>query len=455
MALTKVSSGLISADASSVDLNIDAGTLYIDATNNNVGIGTTSPVNLLGQTSLTINGNVARVDLQVSQTTAGSVVSESGYIHLQPATGGKAIVGNGGTDLVVDSSGNVGIGTSNPSVKLHVVHDSAEFTTSLLDTTTKATLHLKTHSEDSTITSFGGVSGGGAYIQRSNGAGTAAYGLLLNPYGGNVGIGTSSPATKLHVTGTVGAFHSNNDNRILMYNNGTVGSISVTYGTTGPYLPLTFLTSDTERMRITSNGEFLLNRTGIFGTGNTCSAFIQGKSTAAMYVIGTNTSGYQLITFFNGGLSVMGSITHNNTSVTYGTSSDYRLKENVVELDGAIDRVKLLQPKRFNFIADAENTVDGFLAHEVADVVPEAITGVKDEMQEEEYEVTPAVLDEDGNVVTEAVMGTREVPKYQNIDQSKLVPLLTKAIQELSNKVDNQQVLIEQLQAEVALLKGE
>jgi hypothetical protein len=298
-----------------------------------------------------------------------------------------------------------------------------------------------------------------------------------------------------------------------MYNNGTVGSISVTYGTTGPYLPLTFLTSDTERMRIdssgrvgifnssavnysgagarslvvgsnssasdphgitivggssstsnlaftdnagdgsandyrglfqyfhpddslrvfvastermriTSNGEFLLNRTSIFGTGNTCSAFIEGKSTAAMYVIGTNTSGYQLITFFNGSLNVMGSITHNNTSVTYGTSSDYRLKENVVELDGAIDRVKLLQPKRFNFIADAENTVDGFLAHEVADVVPEAITGIKDE------------VDNEGN------------PKYQNIDQSKLVPLLAKAIQE-------QQVLIEQLQAEVALLKGE
>jgi hypothetical protein len=69
-------------------------------------------------------------------------------------------------------------------------------------------------------------------------------------------------------------------------------------------------------------------------------------------------------------------------------------------------------------------------------------------MQEEEYEITPAVLDEDGNVVTEAVMGTREVPKYQGIDQSKLVPLLTKAIQE-------QQEQIEALQSEINLLKGE
>ena len=79
--------------------------------------------------------------------------------------------------------------------------------------------------------------------------------------------------------------------------------------------------------------------------------------------------------------------------------------------------------------------MDGFLAHEVQDIVPEAISGVRDEMQEEEYEVTPAVLDEDENVVTEAVMGTREVPKYQGIDQSKLVPLLVKTIQELEARI--------------------
>jgi len=67
-------------------------------------------------------------------------------------------------------------------------------------------------------------------------------------------------------------------------------------------------------------------------------------------------------------------------------------------------------------------------------------------MQEEEYEVTPAVLDEDGNVVTEAVMGTREVPKYQGIDQSKLVPLLTKAIQEQQTIIDDLKARIETLE---------
>jgi hypothetical protein len=68
--------------------------------------------------------------------------------------------------------------------------------------------------------------------------------------------------------------------------------------------------------------------------------------------------------------------------------------------------------------------------------VPEAISGTKDAMRTEEYEVTPAVLDDDGNVVTEEVMGTREVPDYQGIDQSKLVPLLTAALQEAIQRIE-------------------
>ena len=95
----------------------------------NVGIGTDSPVALSGQKSLTINGNVARVDLQVSETTTGSLISESGYIHLQPASGGKALIGNGGSDLVVDSAGKVGIGEAAPEAKLHVMTASNGATT--------------------------------------------------------------------------------------------------------------------------------------------------------------------------------------------------------------------------------------------------------------------------------------------------------------------------------------
>ena len=132
----------------------------------------------------------------------------------------------------------------------------------------------------------------------------------------------------------------------------------------------------------------------------------------------------------------VGGVLVSGSSTSYNTSSDYRLKENVVSMDNASERVKALKPCRFNFIADPDTTVDGFIAHEAQEVVPEAVTGTKDAMRTEEYEVTPAVLDDDGNVIEEAVMGTREVPDYQGIDQSKLVPLLTKALQEALQRIE-------------------
>ena len=92
-------------------------------------------------------------------------------------------------------------------------------------------------------------------------------------------------------------------------------------------------------------------------------------------------------------------------------------------MTGAINRVKQLAPKRFNFIADADTTVDGFLAHEAQAVVPESVTGIKDE------------VDDDGNAV------------MQNIDQSKLVPLLVGALKESIAK-------IETLEAKVAALEA-
>lgn len=103
-----------------------------------------------------------------------------------------------------------------------------------------------------------GTANGVTYLNGSKSL-TSGTGLVFD--GTNLGIGTSSPARKLHVVGTIGSYNSANDSQILMYNNGTVGSISVTYGTTGSYLPLTFLTSDTERMRIDSSGNLLVGTT--------------------------------------------------------------------------------------------------------------------------------------------------------------------------------------------------
>ena len=149
-----------------------------------------------------------------------------------------------------------------------------------------------------------------------------------------------------------------------------------------------------------------------------------------------------------GATTLFGYIQRSGSGINYASNSDYRLKENVTPITDALYRLNQLKPSRFNFIGYADNTVDGFIAHEVQDIIPESICGEKDGMREEEYEVTPRieeVLDEEGNVITEAVeavMETRSVPDYQGIDQSKIVPLLTAAIQE-------QQTIIEDLKQEL------
>jgi len=150
-------------------------------------------------------------------------------------------------------------------------------------------------------------------------------------------------------------------------------------------------------------------------------------------------------TFCGNGASGFGPI---NASA-FNQVSDYRLKENIVPMAGSIARLKSLKPCNFNFIAGnplssswGTPAVDGFLAHEAQEVVPEAVSGEKDAMRDEEYEVTPAVkevLDDEGNVTTEAVeavMSTRSVPDYQGIDQSKLVPLLVASLQEAIARIE-------------------
>jgi len=129
------------------------------------------------------------------------------------------------------------------------------------------------------------------------------------------------------------------------------------------------------------------------------------------------------ITFLNSSGDTAGSIIQNGVnSVTYATSSDYRLKDNVVELTAAIPRLKQLAPKRFNFTAAADVTVDGFLAHEAQAVVPEAVTGSHNQ------------VDGDGN------------PVMQGIDQSKLVPLLTAALQEAIGRIETLETRIAALE---------
>ena len=128
--------------------------------------------------------------------------------------------------------------------------------------------------------------------------------------------------------------------------------------------------------------------------------------------------------------SAVGQIESSNSSTNYSTTSDYRLKENVVDLTGAIDRLKNLSPRRFNFIVSPDLTVDGFLAHEAETVVPEAVTGTYNE------------VDENGN------------PVYQGIDQGKLVPLLTAALQEAVAKIESLETTQADLLARIEALEA-
>jgi hypothetical protein len=118
----------------------------------------------------------------------------------------------------------------------------------------------------------------------------------------------------------------------------------------------------------------------------------------------------------------VGGMDFDNTTTYFPAPSDYRLKENVVPLSGALTRLNQLNPVRFNFIAEPDKTVDGFIAHEVATVVPNAVLGEKDAVKE------------DGSM------------KIQSLDQSKLVPLLVGALQELSAKVVVLEARVSQLE---------
>ena len=145
------------------------------------------------------------------------------------------------------------------------------------------------------------------------------------------------------------------------------------------------------------------------------------------------------------GNGVVGTVKSSSSSAQFNTSSDYRLKENVDYTWDATTRLKQLKPARFNFIADDTNTlVDGFIAHEVSSVVPEAISGEKDAM-------TAEVLYAEGDELPEGKsvgdVKTASVIDPQGIDQSKLVPLLVKAMQE-------QQEVIESLTARITALEG-
>tara|TARA_S200002703_G_scaffold45758_2_gene39842 strand:+ start:1702 stop:3036 length:1335 start_codon:yes stop_codon:yes gene_type:complete len=200
-----------------------------------------------------------------------------------------------------------------------------------------------------------------------------------------------------------------------------------------------------EKLRINGTGEILFGKTtNDFGTaGGTFND--TGAKNGALELIANGIPQLALNRLSSDGTAIVfhkdgssgGNISVTASSTAYNTSSDYRLKENVDYSFDATTRLKQLKPCRFNWIIDETNTaVDGFIAHEVSSIVPEAITGTKDATKVQD------VVDDEG-----VVTGTETVPDYQGIDQSKLVPLLVKTCQE-------QQTIIEDLQTRITALES-
>ena len=257
--------------------------------------------------------------------------------------------------------------------------------------------------------------------------------------GENVGIGETASANLLHVKASDTGIAPHASAQIVLEREGTnylqfltaengtsgclfgdgsdvdVGKIVYDHNTTS----MQFHTEAAERMRIASDGKLQFNS--------------QGASQITMQATSSGAHIFTAYDFRNSSAASVGNIAVGTSSTAYNTSSDYRLKENVDYTWDATTRLKQLKPARFNFISDeTDNLVDGFIAHEVSSIVPEAITGTKDAM-------TAQVLYAEGDELPDgkSVGDVKEpsVIKPQGIDQSKLVPLLVKTIQELEARI--------------------
>jgi len=305
------------------------------------------------------------------------------------------------------------------------------------------------------------------FVKMTDGSGTIGYSDMVETSTG-IGIGTDAPKSKVHIVdslgggqllvasaqspqaiekyGSFGTEHYNPSEEpalgFAVQSSSTANTVLIG-GALGEFNAASYIrfytgsgnstTTGTQRMFINDVGHIFSGTDSNFpGSGNTNTgfmleqasdgktAFISRNNNITCY-LNRNSDG-TLVRFLRSGTEE-GYINVTTTSASLVSTSDYRLKENAVSIADGITRVKQLQPKRFNFIADPSTTVDGFMAHEVQTVVPEAAFGEHD------------AVDAEGN------------PKYQGLDQSKLIPLLTAALQEAIAKIETLETKVAALEA--------
>ena len=447
----------------------DTGTtpkFFWDASAESLGIGTTSPAFSRSGSGLRIDDTTAPIIRLDAGTANVSEIYQSGVNTVIDSRSPSGVIKFSVQDsekMQITSAGNVGIGDNSPDMTTVIAYSDSGTDFNANDFT--GGLGIYNTNDSNNTSSAINFKGGSRHdvvrigaVRTSNSTSTSSNSAdfvvstrhLASSLGerfritsnGSVGIGTSSPDTNLDIerssndTGGIKVQNTNNsqgsavaqveisggDNayaNLLLECNST--NHSIRQDGSGN---LKFINASTERMRIDASGNLLMGTTSVFsGSGIVPLVTINKSAGSGLGInsIGSNevglatrpsaTHNYYAGFFLNNAGTGIGNITVGTSSTAYNTSSDYRLKENVTADWDATTRLKQLNPVRFNFIADADTTVDGFLAHEVQSVVPEAITGTHNE------------VDDDGN------------PVYQGIDQSKLVPLLVKTIQELEARI--------------------
>jgi hypothetical protein len=442
----------IVVDASG-NVNIDSGVLYVDAANNRVGIGTTTPL-----ATLESGGGVNKASIRIADGAHDGSSSTFRYPALtyyarqdntrraiDPLTQGTG--SNGGASAAIvftDEPGNYSfpnnvrsssiefytadnnLGGSVAYEPLNRLSISSTGTSTFTSNASTAPAIFKIDaSEVSRIDSSGRLLVGTSSTIEGSAAVFQGYtGVSTNPGVVRICKGVATPANG-DVLGyltfgdsthkTCGAIQGERDG-------GTWSASSVPTRLVFSTTP-DGLASPTERMRIASNGNVLMGTTSTTGlaTGSSANQGVYFAAGVSFFQTNNNANHYwsKATGYTSGDFTAhwvnnnyVGGITTNGSTTSYVTSSDYRLKENVIPVYDGIARFKQLKPSRFNFISHPESTVDGFLAHEAQAVVPECVTGEKD------------ATNEDGTI------------KPQGIDQSKLVPLLTAALQEAIAKIE-------------------